>query len=157
MREPLCLPVLIAYLFVSLIDLSCYYWVNGALGECLLLRLYHVTLHECHVIETLYTFAVSLSGAFRFTTTLIPYLKRCIIWYLPFTLSGGLGGIRTHAPKDQSSLITMHPGVDNTCEIIRQRYYWPRMRDEVELYVKSCVTCGGCKQPHHYLETPFDT
>ena len=54
-----------------------------------------------------------------------------------------------------SSLITMHPGVDNTCEIIRQRYYWPRMRDEVELYVKSCVTCGGCKQPHHYLKAPL--
>ena len=27
--------------------------------------------------------------------------------------------------------------------------------DEVELYVKSCVTCGGCKQPHHYLKAPL--
>ena len=24
-------------------------------------------------------------------------------------------------------LVSMHPGVDNTCNLIRQRYYWPRM------------------------------
>ena len=29
------------------------------------------------------------------------------------------------------------------------------MKNEVELYVKSCVTCGGCKQPHHYLKAPL--
>ena len=49
--------------------------------------------------------------------------------------------------QHHSSLVSMHPGVDNTCNLIRQRYYWPRMKDEVELYFKSCVTCGGCKQP----------
>ena len=57
--------------------------------------------------------------------------------------------------QHHSSLVTMHPGIDNTCELIRQRYYWPRMRDEVELYVKSCITCGGCKQPNHYLKAPL--
>lgn len=54
-----------------------------------------------------------------------------------------------------SSLIAMHPGVENTCYLICQQFYWPRMKDEVELYVKSCVTCGGCKQPHHYLKAPL--
>ena len=49
----------------------------------------------------------------------------------------------------------MHAGVENTCNLIRQQFYWPRMKDEVELYVKSCVTCGGCKQPHHYLKAPL--
>ena len=57
--------------------------------------------------------------------------------------------------QHHSSLLAMHPGIDNTCELIRQRYYWPRMREEVELYVKSCITCGGCKQPHHYLKAPL--
>ena len=53
------------------------------------------------------------------------------------------------------SLVNMHPGIENTCDLIRRKYYWPRMKDEVELYVKSCVTCGGCKQPHHYLKAPL--
>ena len=62
---------------------------------------------------------------------------------------------KTILEQHHSSLITMHPGIDNTCDQIRRRYYWPRMREEVEKYVKSCITCGGSKQPHHYLKAPL--
>ena len=57
--------------------------------------------------------------------------------------------------QHHNSLLAMHPGIENTCELIRKRYYWPRMRNEVELYVKSCITCGESKQPHHYLRAPL--
>ena len=54
--------------------------------------------------------------------------------------------------QHHDSLITMHLGVDEIYNQKLRRYYWPRVRDEVDLYVKSCVTCGSCKQPSAYLK-----
>ena len=34
-----------------------------------------------------------------------------------------------------------HPGVHRTLALTEENYYWPRMRDDVEAYVKSCLVC----------------
>ena len=62
---------------------------------------------------------------------------------------------KTVLDQHHASLITMHPGVDETYNQILRRYYWPQLREEVDIYVKSCVTCGSCKQPRAYLKAPL--
>ena len=54
-----------------------------------------------------------------------------------------------------SSLITTHPGIDETYRQIVRQYYWPKMRDEVDLFIKSCIKCGRVKQPAAYLKAPL--
>ena len=34
-----------------------------------------------------------------------------------------------------------HPGIHRTLALVEHTYYWPRMRDDVELYVKTCLVC----------------
>ncbi len=34
-----------------------------------------------------------------------------------------------------------HLGVDRTTELIRDRFYWPRMTIEIEQYIKTCGSC----------------
>ncbi|CAL1380625.1 unnamed protein product [Linum trigynum] len=34
-----------------------------------------------------------------------------------------------------------HPGIERTQALIEEAYYWPRMKDDVELYVKTCLVC----------------
>ena len=40
-----------------------------------------------------------------------------------------------------------HLGVEKTIELIRDRFYWPRMGTEVEQYVKNCGRCVARKTP----------
>ena len=54
-----------------------------------------------------------------------------------------------------STLVTTHPGVDETYRQIVRQYYWPCMKAEVDLYVKSCIKCGRVKQPAAYLKAPL--
>ena len=54
-----------------------------------------------------------------------------------------------------TSLITCHPGIEETYRQIIRQYYWAQMKDEIELFVKSCVTCGKVKQPTAYLKAPL--
>ena len=34
-----------------------------------------------------------------------------------------------------------HCGVEPTLEELVKNYYWPNLRDDVEQYIKSCMTC----------------
>ncbi|CAL1377813.1 unnamed protein product [Linum trigynum] len=34
-----------------------------------------------------------------------------------------------------------HPSIERTKAVIEEAYYWPRMRDDVEMYVKTCLLC----------------
>ncbi|XXG53461.1 hypothetical protein AAC387_Pa03g1546 [Persea americana] len=34
-----------------------------------------------------------------------------------------------------------HPGVHCTLALVEERYYWPRMRYDIEAYVKTCLVC----------------
>uniref|UniRef100_A0AAR2M6Q9 Gypsy retrotransposon integrase-like protein 1 n=1 Tax=Pygocentrus nattereri TaxID=42514 RepID=A0AAR2M6Q9_PYGNA len=40
-----------------------------------------------------------------------------------------------------------HLGVERTLELVRNRFYWPRMSLTVELYVKNCGSCVAWKSP----------
>ena len=54
-----------------------------------------------------------------------------------------------------STLITTHPGVEETYRQIVRQYYWPCMKEEIDLFVKSCIKCGRVKQPTAYLKAPL--
>ena len=34
-----------------------------------------------------------------------------------------------------------HPGQKRTLALIEASYYWPRMRDDIEAYVRTCLIC----------------
>jgi hypothetical protein len=42
-----------------------------------------------------------------------------------------------------------HPGQTKTLELLRRDYYWPKMREDVIAFVKSCVVCGRAKARRH--------
>lgn len=42
-----------------------------------------------------------------------------------------------------------HFGPDRTGELLKRKYYWPGMNDDVNWYVKSCVLCQGSKARRH--------
>ena len=51
-----------------------------------------------------------------------------------------------------TSLIANHPGVKLTLDVCRRYYYWPGMANDVELFVKACVTCARVKAPQAYYK-----
>jgi len=34
-----------------------------------------------------------------------------------------------------------HPGRERMVALLSQTYYWPKMEDDVELYVRTCLVC----------------
>ena len=54
-----------------------------------------------------------------------------------------------------STLLSNHPGVEETLRQLRQHFYWPNMHEDVRLFVEACVTCGKAKQPRAYLKAPL--
>ena len=34
-----------------------------------------------------------------------------------------------------------HPGVAKTLELITREYWWPRMKEDIEKYIKACHEC----------------
>lgn len=34
-----------------------------------------------------------------------------------------------------------HLGVEKTTELLKDRFYWPKMTNDIELYVKNCGRC----------------
>ena len=52
------------------------------------------------------------------------------------------------------TLLTTHPGVKSTIELLRRKFYWPSLAKETELFVNACITCGRVKQPKAYLKAP---
>ncbi|KAF2325761.1 hypothetical protein GH714_036638 [Hevea brasiliensis] len=41
-----------------------------------------------------------------------------------------------------------HPGIQRTAALVEDAYFWPRMRDDIEAYVKSCLVCQQDKVEH---------
>lgn len=60
-----------------------------------------------------------------------------------------------------------HPGQKRTLALLEQSYFWPQMRDMVELYVKTCLVCqqdkveakasAGLLEPLPIPERPWDS
>jgi len=40
-----------------------------------------------------------------------------------------------------------HRGVEKTLQRLRMNYWWPRMREDIEAYIRSCRECARAKQP----------
>jgi hypothetical protein len=47
-----------------------------------------------------------------------------------------------------------HPGRNRTLEILYLRYYWPKMRRDLEEYVQACHECQKSK-PRHEFRAPM--
>ena len=45
--------------------------------------------------------------------------------------------------------LTGHFGYARTLELIRRKYYWPRMAKEIKAYMKSCTACQRAKPTRH--------
>lgn len=43
--------------------------------------------------------------------------------------------------ESHETAIAGHVGVEKTVESIQRVYYWPKIREDVESYVQSCVVC----------------
>lgn len=60
-----------------------------------------------------------------------------------------------------------HPGIQRTMALMERKFYWPRMVEDVEVYVKTCLVCqqdkieqklpGGLLQPLPIPEFPFES
>src|SRR5436190_14746987 len=42
-----------------------------------------------------------------------------------------------------------HPGIQKTIKLIHRRYFWPKIRQFVTSYVRSCLACCRAKSSHH--------
>ena len=47
------------------------------------------------------------------------------------------------------SPVSGHLGQDKTLELASRNYFWPRMRQYINQYIKSCDTCARNKSPRH--------
>ena len=80
-------------------------------------------------------------------------------------------GSRVIVPQEISPKIIQeyhgqgHPGIDNTCLMLSERFYWRGMRKQVEAFVSTCRTCTQCKhgpkpkapvQDHREVEKIFE-
>ncbi len=44
-----------------------------------------------------------------------------------------------------------HLGVTKTVAKLRERFYWPTYKDDVEDWIRRCVTCAATKGPQTWL------
>ena len=42
-----------------------------------------------------------------------------------------------------------HFGIEKTCKLLAQKYYWPTLRHDVEAYMKGCDVCLASKAVRH--------
>ena len=57
-----------------------------------------------------------------------------------------LGSLRTRVLQERHDHpLSGHPGQSKTLELLRRDYAWPKMRETVADYVKSCVVCSRAK------------
>ena len=48
-----------------------------------------------------------------------------------------------------------HPGIQRTLQLIRTRFYWPRIHADVERWIKCCKHCTLAKKPQPRIHTPM--
>lgn len=47
--------------------------------------------------------------------------------------------------QNHDHIMAGHPGIEKTKELIQREYWWPRLRKDVERYVKGCEACQRMK------------
>lgn len=50
--------------------------------------------------------------------------------------------------EHHDSMWAGHQGVHRTQALIERNYYWPKMRDDIEEYVRTCLVCQQDKVEH---------
>jgi len=76
--------------------------------------------------------------------------KDCLLWYQGKIWIPNDEGIRTaliakhHEPPDGG-----HGGRAKTTELINPRYYWPKIREDIQRFIKNCHTCQRTKVVRH--------
>jgi len=76
--------------------------------------------------------------------------KDGLLWYQGKIWISKDEGIRTtliakhHEPPQAG-----HGGTPNTTELISQRYYWPKIREDIKRFIKNCDTCQRTKVVRH--------
>ena len=48
-----------------------------------------------------------------------------------------------------------HLGLERTLELARQRFYWPKMAEDIQLYITRCVRCCLRKTPTSHIRAPL--
>jgi transposase InsO family protein len=58
------------------------------------------------------------------------------------------GHLRTRVIQEaHSRLVTAHPGRNKTRKLVTTRYWWPKMRSDVDVFVDNCMPCRSSKYP----------
>ena len=69
-------------------------------------------------------------------------LERGVVWFKQKRMLVPKGKLRLALLKEcHDGPVAGHRGVKPTLAELVKNYYWPNLRDDVEQYVKSCVTC----------------
>jgi len=74
---------------------------------------------------------------------------------------------RTLIKEGHDTMWAGQPGQKRTLSLLESSYYWPRMRDDIEVYVCTCLVCqqdkvetkapGGLLEPLPIAEKPWDS
>lgn len=51
--------------------------------------------------------------------------------------------------------LAAHLGVFKTLRRIKERYFWPKMNQEIKFYINNCERCKACKAPNVILRAPM--
>ena len=51
--------------------------------------------------------------------------------------------------NEHDTMVAGHIGMDKTLELITRNFYWPRMAEDIEDYVRSCNDCQRNKASRH--------
>ena len=48
-----------------------------------------------------------------------------------------------------------HSGTDGSLALCRQMFYWPKMKDEFQIFIRACNTCNVTKPPQRHFKAPL--
>ncbi len=96
------------------------------------------------------------------------HLQNGLLWYKQKRLYVPKGKMKDTILKEcHDGPLANHGGVKHTTTLLKKSYYWPNLKDNVEEYVKICLTCqqnqtlnkkqAGLLQPFPMPEGPWES
>ncbi len=79
-----------------------------------------------------------------------------LIWY-----DGRIYVPRDHAlhgeiiARSHDHITAGHPGIEKTKELVLQEFWWPKMKKDIEAYVRACETCQQTKSSNQAKAAPL--
>jgi len=59
-----------------------------------------------------------------------------------------VGQLRTRVIQEaHSRLVTAHPGQRKTKKLVTERYWWPRMAGDIDIFIDNCMPCRSSRHP----------